>query len=171
MSENFISQKTALRLAKEELQKSGILQERLFAPWAQASLGEPVLVRTVFGVPSYWTVPVQLMERTVGFIRVLGAGKVAALGVFYRDPEQIYACPFIVTGIDAAESIQKAADRIHIESGEHASEPMYVHDGPPGREAWRIEVYREGRPVRWVFVTPAFVYERAAGELVDENLE
>jgi hypothetical protein len=32
---------------------------------------------------------------------------------------------------------------------------MYVHDGPPGREAWVIEVSRQGRATRWIFVRRA----------------
>jgi hypothetical protein len=171
MPGKFISQDECLRLAREEIRSSGILGDRLFAPWVESTLGEPVLVRTVFGEPSYWTVPVLLKEAAVGFIRVLGTGRIAALGAFYQDPAEISACPRTVTGIDAARAARKARDRIHLDSGESASEPIYVHDGPQGREAWRIQVLREGRPVRWVFVTPAFVYERAAGEVLDEDLE
>lgn len=171
MPENLISQEESLRLAQEELEKSGVLKERLFAPWTEASLGKPVLVRMVTGEPSYWTVPVLLIGRTIGFIRVLGTGRVAALGAFYQDLDQIRSCPLTVTGIDAVEAVQKVVDRVYVKNGESASEPIYVHDGPPGREAWRIEVYREGRPVRWIFITPVFVYERVAGELIDESLE
>lgn len=171
MQKELVSEEGARRRAGEELEKSGFLTGRLFAPWASATLGKPVLVRKVSGEPSYWTVPVLLRDRTVGFIRVLGTGQVSALGAFYQDPSQIDACPSTVTGVDAAEAVQKVSDRIHVENGERASEPLYVHDGPPGREAWKIEVTREGRPVRWIFVTPAFVYERAAGELLDEHLE
>jgi hypothetical protein len=166
-----INPKEAGRLAREELENSGILSEPLYAPWAKASLGKPVIVRTVFGEPSYYTVPVLLIERAVGFIRVLGTGRVAAIGAYYQNPAQIHTCPLTVTGIDAAESVRRASDRIHVENGESASEPIYVHDGPPGREAWRIEVYREGKPARWIFVTAAFVYERAAGELREDNIE
>lgn len=171
MREGFISIEKARKLAAIQLQQSRNLTEPVFAPWASASLGEPVLVRTVFREPSYWTVPVLLMKRTVGFIRVLGTGTIAAIGTFYQDPKQTDACPTTVTGIDATEALQKALVKVNEESGEQASEPIYVHDGPPGREAWRIEVLREGIPVRWIFVTPAFVYERPAGEPLDENLE
>lgn len=147
------------------------LDDPRFAPWREATLGQPVLVMTVHREPSYWNVPVLIRGRAAGFVRVLGTGKVAALGTLYQDPAQIDACPVTITGIDAAEACRRAQKLIHPEEGETASDPVFVHDGPPGREAWLIEVIKEDRPCRWIFVTPAFVYERPAGELLDEALE
>ena len=53
-----------------------------FAPWARASVGEPVLVSTLRGEPSYWTVPVERDGRAIGFVRVSGTGQVMASGTF-----------------------------------------------------------------------------------------
>ncbi|MDY7019160.1 MAG: hypothetical protein SU899_03700 [Chloroflexota bacterium] len=104
-------------------------------------------------------------------MRVLETGRVAAIGAFYQDPRQIKFCPITVTGIAAEEAICRAEERIHPEQGEVASDPVFIHDGPQGREAWLIEVMKEGRSHRWIFVTQAFVYERLAGEQLDESLE
>jgi len=60
---------------------------------------------------------------------------------------------------------------VRVESGDSALEPVYVHDGPYGREAWLVEVLRNGRPNRWIFVTPAFIYERTCGEMRDTTRE
>ena len=168
----FVSPDQAIRIAREEIEQTEIQRDPMFAPWSDASLGRrPVLVRNVLKDPSYWLVPVLIQERVVGFVRVLGTGRVAAIGTFYQDPKEIEACPSTVTGIDAAKARRRAEERIHPEQGEEASDPVFVHDGPPGREAWLIEVIKEGKPHRWIFVTPAFVYERPAGELLDEALE
>jgi hypothetical protein len=171
MNEMFVSSDQALEIAREEIKRTEIQRDPMFAPWSDASLGRPVLVKNMFKEPSYWIVPVVIQGRVAGFVRVLGPGRVAAIGAFYQDPKEIKACPAIVTGIDAAEARREAEERIHPEDGEVASDPIFVHDGPHGREAWLIEVIKEGIPCRWIFVTPAFVYERMAGELLDETLE
>ena len=168
----FVSDSQAHSIARRELKRTPVISiDPLFTPWSDASVGDPVLVRDVFKNPSYWIVPVLIHERVAGFIRVLGTGKVAALGTFYQDPSEIRTCPTTVTGINSSEAKHKAMERIHPEKGETALDPLFVHDGPPGREAWLIEVTKEGKPSRWIFVTPAFIYERLAGELLDETLE
>jgi hypothetical protein len=169
--EMFVGIDQVLDIAREEIKRTFIQQDPMFAPWSDASLSQPVLVKTVFKEQSYWIVPVVIQERVAGFVRVLGTGRVAAMGAFYQDLKQIDACPTIVTGIDAAEASRRAEARIDPEQGEVVSGPVFVHDGPPGREAWLIEVLKDGKPSRWIFVTPAFVYERPAGERLDEALE
>lgn len=164
-----INAKRSRELARAEIES--FLDEKRFAPWSKATLGQPVLVRTVHGNPSYWSVPVLIRGRAAGFVRVLGTGEVAALGTFYQNSAEIDACPTTMTGIDQDEARSRSQKLIHPEEGETASDPVFVHDGPPGREAWLIEVLKKGKPYRWIFVTPAFVYERFAGQLLDETLE
>jgi hypothetical protein len=49
---------------------------------------------------------------------------------------------------------------------------MFVHDGPPGREAWLVPVaVGGGRITRWIFVSEGGIYERTAGELRAESRE
>jgi len=167
----FINTDQALEMAREEIKQLISEGDSMFAPWSDASLGEPVLVRDVFKNPSYWVVPVWIQERVAGFVRVLGTGRVADIGAFYKYPKQIETCPTSVTIIDAGEASRRAEERIHPEQGEVASEPVFVHDGPISRVAWLIEVLLDNKPSRWIFVTPAFVYERPAGERLDETLE
>jgi hypothetical protein len=166
-----VSASQAADVAKKEIEETVIRQDPMFAPWTDASLGAPVLVKDLAKNPSYWIVPVVVQERVIGFIRVLGIGKVGAVGAFYTDPSQITSCPAIVTGIDAKEARRRVEEEIHVEEGEKTSDPVLVHDGPPGREAWLVEVYKKGKLSRWIFVTPAFVYERPAGQQLDETLE
>ncbi len=167
----FVSAEQALEIASDEIARSPIRQDPLFAPWSDASLGQPLVVKNVFKERSYWVVPVVIRGRAAGFVRVMGSGRVAAIGALYRNPDQIEACPATVTGIDPAEASRRAKERIEPARGEVGSEPVFVHDGPPGREAWLVEVLKQGAPSRWIFVTPAFVYERAAGEVLDETHE
>jgi hypothetical protein len=161
----------ALGKAREELQRIHLRGDPLFAPWVAASPGQPVLVRDVARQPSYWVVPVVLQGRVCGFVRVLGTGQVSAFGAFNRNPGRFDGCPATVTGIEADEAARRAQARISPGQGEVASEPVYVHDGPPGREAWLIETFRDGKPSRWLFMTAAFTYERPAGHMRDQDRE
>jgi hypothetical protein len=129
------------------------------------------MVRTLKGSPSYWLVPVIITGKTAGFMRVTAAGQVAAFGAYYRKSSELADAPTLVTRIDAKTAAAKAATLIDAGRGEIASAPIYVHDGPEGREAWMIEVSRERRAIRWIFVTPGGVYERPAGTTRDAAVE
>jgi hypothetical protein len=166
-----ISRQQALQAAKKEFRAGPALADPHYAPWKSASLGEPLLVSNVWKQPSYWLVPVERSERAIGFVRVTGTGRVSALGAYYRDPQQLESAPHTVTGIDSTEAARLASSHIAADQGESAGSPIYIHDGPPGREVWLVEVYKDGRPVRWLFVSSAGVYERPAGSLRDESLE
>lgn len=105
------------------------------------------------------------------FVRVSGPGQVNALGAHYRDPAQLDAAPSSVTRIDSAEATRQAAIRIYPTRGETTMLPVYVHDGPPGRETWLVEVLHNSCPVRWIFIVPGSIYERPAGSTLDITLE
>jgi hypothetical protein len=138
-----------------------------FAELQGAAAGDPVQVHTVFGEPSYWTVPVLDAGHLVGFIRLLRDGRITAAGRFGGSPP-----PQLVTGIPAEEAVRLARPRIHSKRGEIALDPMFVHDGPPGREAWLVPVaVGGGRITRWIFVSKGGIYERTAGELRAESRE
>jgi hypothetical protein len=120
--------------------------------WKRARAGEPVLVHTLAGEPSYWLVPVEVEGRLVGFVRVNRKGESVAGGVLGRD---LAAAPSVVTWITAEE----AAERARATAGHRAevSRPVYVHDGPPGREAWRVDVLEPDGSRRVLLVTPGGV--------------
>ena len=44
--------------------------------------------------------------------------------------------------------------------GSTADEPVYVHDGPPGREAWLVRVHSRDFGTRQILVTRGGAYER-----------
>jgi len=71
--------------------------------------------------------------------------------------------------VDAIEAAETVAGLLA--EGETSTEPVFVHDGPPGREAWLVVTRIGDVPARWFFVTPGGVYERPAGQLRDPNLE
>jgi hypothetical protein len=133
-----------------------------FAPWSAASTGEPVVVSSITGEPEYWTVPIEARGRAVGFVRVTGDGTVAAAGALYRDPRHLEACPAVVTGITAEAAARAAAAAVGVTADRVAS-AVYVHDGPPGREAWSVLVATDDGP-RHLLVTAAGVQERSAGQ-------
>ena len=136
-------------------------RDSLFAPWAGASVGEPVLVSTVGGEPSYWTVPIESDGRVIGFVRVSGTAQVVAAGAFYRDPQRLEGCPSAVTGITAQEAVRQAATAVGV-SEDEVDPPTFVHDGPPGREAWLVRV-RGGGQTKDLLVTAAGAVDRPAG--------
>jgi hypothetical protein len=164
-----LSAAQALGIAQKDLAQSPVHQDPLYAPWSNASLEQPILVSTVFKQPSYWLVPVMIKKHAVGFVRVLMTGAVAAIGVLYRDASQIGACPSTVTWLTSTDARVQA--QTQLQPGETLSEPIYVHDGPPGHEAWLVIVRREGRPQRWLFIGPGGFYERPAGQMRDTSLE
>jgi hypothetical protein len=92
----------------------------------------------------------------------MGTGVVAAIERF-RQPAPI------VTGLDAAQVRQRAAERTS--SDEVLGEPRLVHDGPPGREVWLVEVLKENRLVRWIFLNASGAYERPAGTSLNAEKE
>jgi hypothetical protein len=167
----FIQSSEALEAARLELAQMQPYDDPLFAPWVEAQLGRPVLVRTVSGEKSYWLVPAIILDRAVGFVRVLGDGRAVAVGAFYQDPSRLDTCPYVVTGITAQEALSMAKSHVSHARGESASVPVFVHDGPQGREAWLVEVKIAERPARWIFVTPGGIYTRPAGEVHNDTLE
>jgi hypothetical protein len=142
-----------------------------FTAFASASIGEPVLVHDLSRRPSYWLAPVRLQERVVGFVRVLFDGRVVAVGSLCRDLARLQDCPEVVTGIAEDEAARRAGAHRNAAGGEVARPPVYVHDGPPGREAWLVAVAAPDGPGRWIFVTRYGMYERPAGARRDESLE
>lgn len=135
-------------------------EDALFEPWARSTIGEPVLVRTVTGDPSYWVVPVELEDRAIGFVRVTTEGKAVAAGALYRDPRTLAGAPAVVTGITAAAARARVTDDLGPDVA--MGDPVYVHDGPPGREAWLVRVREHDDATRLLFVTGAGWYERSS---------
>jgi hypothetical protein len=158
----FLYSDAAADLAKRELAALGGTSDPVAGNWGAAECGDPVLVHDLRRAPSYWLVPVISQGGVAGAIRVMGNGVVAAIERF-RQPTQV------VTGLDAAQARQRAAERIA--SNEVLGEPRYVHDGPPGREAWLVEVLKEDRPVRWIFLNAGGAYERPAGTFLSSEKE
>jgi hypothetical protein len=113
-----------------------------------------VLVRDVAGTPSYWTVPVEAAGRVVGFVRVTSEGRVAAAGLLRNRPH-------VVTGISQEEAMRAVAAATGV-TEQDVDPPIYVHDGPPGREVWLV-VEKAGEVRRRWFVTEAGVDEGPAG--------
>jgi hypothetical protein len=146
--------------ASQELHSAPVRVDPQFAVFAAASLGEPLLVHNVAKQPSYWLVPVVLVGKVVGSIRVSATGGVAAIASYCRDAGDLPRCPDVVTRISADEAERRAALQLDAASGEVTSPPVYVHDGSPGREAWLVETYAHGRSARRIFVTPFKMYER-----------
>ncbi|WP_144299760.1 hypothetical protein [Elioraea rosea] len=139
----------------------------LFAPWPEPEAGAPVMVEDLSGAPSYWLVPLEAKGRAIGAARVDERGHVMTIGLICRTPDRIEACPRVVTLLTAEEA--EAAARSVLGPGETASPPRFVHDGPPGREAWLIETSRDARPARWITVTPGGATARPAGQRIGDD--
>jgi hypothetical protein len=153
----------ARRAAADALAAARRDQDPALRPWGRVSVGVPFVVQDVAGSPSYWLVPLVAKQRAIGFVRVDGGGRVIAVGVTCRTPERVAECARHVTGITADEAIAKAQSEVELAAGETLTRPRYVHDGPPGREAWLIETVLGSRPHRWLFASSGGCYERPAG--------
>lgn len=126
--------------------------------WKAAAAEDPVLVHTLAGEPSYWLVPIESAGRLVGFVRVNRKGKPFAAGALGHGPR---AAPSVVTWITAEEAAERARETVG--GGAVLSGPIYVHDGPPGREAWRVDVREPDGGRRVLLVTRGGVGEPTGG--------
>lgn len=146
-----------LRRAADDHRRQMAARDPHFAIWADAAVGDPVLVHEPGGRPAYHTVPVELGGRTIGFVRVSDDMTVTAAGAFYRNPRRLENCPLVVTGITASEARSAAAAAAGMAEVE-LEDPIYVHEGPPGREAWSVTT--TSGPRRRFVVTAGGVEER-----------
>ncbi len=159
----FISAEEAKKKALNAALMLSMSGELEFSQWNSVVIGEPVLVRDLQGNPGYWLVPIKPSGQLKGFARITGTGEVAAIGALNGAS--------MVTGLSGKEALERVVSTVPIEEGETLQEPVFVYDGSPGREAWLIQTKKEGEPQRWIFVTPAFIYERKAGQLPDMSKE
>lgn len=139
--------------------------DAMIAPWPGLTVGAPVVVGDITGAPAYWLVPLEAERRVIGAARVDAGGRVMTIGITCRTPDRIADCPHVVTGLTAEE----AAAAVVLAPGETASPPRFIHDGPPGREAWLVETTKGGRPARWITITPGGTAARPAGVRVGED--
>ncbi len=82
VKEMFVNCNQALEIAKAEIRQTEAQRNIAYASWSDASLGQPVLVEDAFKAPCYWIVPLVIQEQVAGFVRILGTGKVTAIGTF-----------------------------------------------------------------------------------------
>jgi len=157
-----IDARQARDAAAEALASALAERDALFARWPEPEVGAPVMVETVTGAPSYWLVPLEAADRVIGVARIDALARVMTIGLVCRTPDRIEGCPRVATLLTADEAA--AGARTVLEPGEEALPPRYVHDGPPGREAWLVETRHDGRPARWIVVTPGGATAREAGE-------
>jgi hypothetical protein len=123
-----------------------------------ATAGTPLLVEKVEKGPYYWLVPAERGSQLVGAVRVSPRGDLLSVGRLDRG-----RWGDVITGITAAEAATIAAPLIDGSSGETASEPRFVSDGPPGREAWLVEIIRPDTTVRKLFITRGGTYAGTQG--------
>lgn len=166
-----IDAEKALTIAKAQAASLLNSTDPLFVLWAQGNWGAPVLVCNIFSRPSYWLVPIRIEDYVVGFVRVSGFGLIMAVGTFCRDPRKLVTCPKVVTGIRAEEAQQKLIDSIDLELGEETGNPLFVHDGPEGREVWMVTTTLNNKPNRWIFITGGGTYQRPAGTVLKNDIE
>ena len=158
-------------IAERERVLAGNESDPLFHSWGEAVTGEPVLVHTVLAKPSYWIVPVVTSGRVIGAVRVLADGQVATRGVFYAKAGQFDRCPPVVTGLTDTEAFKRATVAVDHNEELSLSRPIFVHDGPIGREAWLVVGSLGQYPVSWIFVGLGGTYERPAGVQLEDDLE
>jgi hypothetical protein len=164
VNQAFVDTDAAREAARREIETGPQQDDPQFRAWRDGSAGEPRLVHDLLGRPAYWLVPVQHQETTVGAVRVLGDGRAVA-SIAYRAGSNPLA-------LSPTQVVEQAAAAIAKDRGERAGAVLLVHDGPPGREAWRVEVLANDQLLRWIFVTPGGIYERELGDLgQDQTLE
>jgi hypothetical protein len=139
--------------AVREVRNGPQFDDEQFSGWRGATVGEPQLVHDELRQPAYWLVPIENQGTTVGAVRILSSGRAAAM-IAYRAGSNVLE-------LTPARVLELAASVI---TDEQLGEVLLVHDGPPGREAWRVVVLVDGKLQRWIFVTPGGVYQRSPGD-------
>lgn len=164
IQKEFISDKDAKNIAKYEFDK--IVQENdpMIEPWKQSILGEPVMVKTLEEKPSYWTVPVILKDKVIGFIDVGRDKTVSRYGQFYETPDNLSSCPYVITFTTPEEAKELTKEIISKYSDAKISEPIFVHDGAESKTAWMLKVEKGDKITNRIFVSGRYVYERKEGE-------
>lgn len=141
--------------ATREIESGPQNDDEQFDAWVGATVGEPQMVHDGLGQPAYWLVPIDNQRKTVGAVRILGSGRAAAL-IAYRAGSNVLE-------FTPARVLELATSAVADDRSEQLGEVLLVHDGPPGREAWRVEVLVGGKLQRWIFVTPGGIYQRSPG--------
>ena len=141
--------------AVRELESGPQNDDDQFSAWRGATVAKPQLVHDELGQPAYWLVPIESQGTAVGAIRILGSGRAAA-SIAYRAGSNVLE-------LTPARVLELAASVVDDRS-EQLGEVLFVYDGPPGREAWRVEVLVAGKLQRWIFVTPGGIYQRSPGD-------
>ena len=159
----FIDENEARLAASREVESGPQRDDPHFSDWQGAVPGEPHMVHDLLGRPGYWMVPIKKGNDTIGAVRVLGSGQAAA-SISHRQGSNLLA-------LNETQILKEASASIATAQGETVGKVLLVHDGPPGREVWRVEVLSGDRVIRWLFVGPGGIYERAVGAVRDETEE
>lgn len=149
---------------------SSTTPDRLIGAVAQQAFDSPVVGRQelVAGAPEpvvgldgsldYWLVAGYRDGLVLAVARVLPDGQLATVGGL-RAPADDAA--HAVTGLSSAGARRRAAQLGP--DGGSVAEPVLVHDGPRGREAWLLTLTAADGSSRHVFATGAGEYEQRAG--------
>jgi hypothetical protein len=121
---------------------------------AGARTDEPVLVRTPAGEPAYWLVPAVRGGDLVGAVRISLEGDLITVGRL--EPAR---SGLVVTGITAAEAANAARATMGESASGVAAPPVFVADGPPGREGWLVEIRGPGDARRRLVIGRGGTYE------------
>jgi hypothetical protein len=133
---------------------------------AEFHVGNPQRVGSPDGSLTYWLVPGLLGEQILGMTRILPDGRVATVGLLKAPAMD---CAQAVTGLSTDEAVKLTNDLDRQYPGSQVSEPMLVHDGPVGREAWLYTVKPATGSALWIFATAGGLYSRPAGTSLASN--
>lgn len=123
--------------------------------------GEPELVHALEPAPDaasgYWLVPGLSDGAIVAVARVLRDGRVATVASL---PAPAQDCAEAVTGLSARQMAAMADAVARTHGGRAQQNPILVHDGPVGREAWLLPVESSAGATLLVFATAGGTYVR-----------
>lgn len=105
--------------------------------WPEGVAGDPLLVSTLDGDPSYWFIPILQDGSPAGALRLWTDGELLSAA---PDPARMGAPP------PREEAVRRARELTGPDA--RVLEARYVHDGPPGREAWLVTVGGQSAPRR-----------------------
>jgi hypothetical protein len=126
---------------------------------ARLTPGEPEYVRAADATPGsdYWLVAGWSNNTIQAVARILRDGRVATVGHISAPATDAAEA---VTGLSGARVASLTGDITREHGGRIVSGPVLVHDGPVGREAWRLVLQRGAGETLHVFATAGGTYVR-----------
>jgi hypothetical protein len=147
-------------------QSAAVALQALPGSQVKFDVGDPQRVDSPNGGLAYWLVPGLLGTQIQAITRILPGGSVATVGLLKAPATD---CAQAATGLSVPGAAELTNHLARQYPASQISQPVLIHDGPVGREAWLYTVRPVTGTALWIFATGGGIYSRPAGESLASN--